>query len=373
MTHCPRFDTPAGKAQSLLIQAIYDNSIEGVRFALDHGADLRIPAPMEKRALSFDCGPGPRPTSIFCLALLNNCSFQIIECLLPFADPLVPDVDGTTPLMLAAHHFSPEAVAALLPISDIDAVDKDGCDALMNIFGFFGYKAQDEAAVLECVDLFVKSGASFHRRDSSGRTAFLQSVRRESSAVACRLIPHSDVSLRDNFGANALILALNAGQEQTAIALLGVVDPLARDIDGRDAASLAASRPLGAFLPLLLAECPAALERGPEEPTLLMIAASAQCPTTVEFLIPLCDPKAAGLDGADAFMIAIEQHKVPGSDACALLLLPHADLSLVDALGESALDKARMRGLDDIAEAIEDRIIADAPPVLRTLPARRSF
>ena len=90
MTHCPGFDTPAGKAQSLLIQAIHDNSIEGVRFALDHGADPSIPANKEKAALSFDCAAESNQTSIFCLALRNSCSFEIIKCLLPVACCLLP-------------------------------------------------------------------------------------------------------------------------------------------------------------------------------------------------------------------------------------------------------------------------------------------
>ena len=133
----------------------------------------------------------------------------------------------------------------------------------------------------------------------------------------------------------------------------------------------AALWPLGSFLSLLIEQCPAVLDRPPGEPTLLMIAAGAQCLENVQTLIPVSDPKAVGIDGADALMIAIEQAPPSGLSECALLLLPLSDLSLVDILGESALEKARMRGFDELAQAIEDRIqdlaLSD-PPLVRARP-----
>lgn len=374
MDHSLLFDTPGWKAQSILRQAILDNSLAGVQFALEHGADPLLPASLDadaRKASPFDLCSAPLPAAALNLALQKRCSLPIIELLGPLSRVDYPDLSGTTSLMLAASRSMPDALAALLPLSKMDAIDRSGCDALMRAVDFSIHNDQPIADTEKCVQLLLAAGAPADRRDCWGRTALLRSVLLDSANVLQLLIPHSDTSERDALGRSALVMAAAYKNSEAAIALLGVVDPLIRPPDGRDAAFWAARWPLGSFLSLLIKQCPAVLDRPPGEPTLLMIAAGAQCLENVQTLIPVSDPKAVGIDGADALMIAIEQAPPSGLSECALLLLPLSDLSLVDILGESALEKARMRGFDELAQAIEDRIqdlaLSD-PPLVRARP-----
>ena len=58
--------------------------------------------------------------------------------------------------------------------------------------------------------------------------------------------------------------------------------------------------------------------------------------------------------GADALMLAIEAN----NEDAAMALLPHSDVERADLLGESALDKAKARGLGAIQRAIQERLDA---------------
>ena len=68
MDHSLLFDTPGWKAQSILRQAILDNSLAGVQFALEHGADPLLPASLDadaRKASTFDLCSAPFGTSWF--------------------------------------------------------------------------------------------------------------------------------------------------------------------------------------------------------------------------------------------------------------------------------------------------------------------
>ena len=73
---------------------------------------------------------------------------------------------------------------------------------------------------------------------------------------------------------------------------------------------------------------------------------------TIEFLAPRSNCRLVDLNGCDALMLLIEKCSDDQIHAAGELI-PRVDLAARDFLGESALDKARNRGLSAISAAIE--------------------
>ena len=253
---------------SQLADAIASADSEGVRKALAAGANPRLVA--TKNAI-LDSGLGgflmEGLTPLIFAAYLGN--KEIVEILLPAsavngrddhlnatalmraassgradlvqillkagADPFLADKMGRTALMEAAANAAFECVQILLPLSDPNAVNENGENALM----IACYEAQEEGGA-QTVAALLDATANLDAGDAKGETALIKAVRgRSNPAVYRQLFGRVDPDVLDQSGFTALMWAVFFSVQRATRDLATVSDLSKPGPKGRTAFDLA--------------------------------------------------------------------------------------------------------------------------------------
>lgn len=249
-----------------------------------------------------------------------NRSMKLIELALPISNPLGKGEDGETPLMAAADAMCVEAVERLLTLSDPNAVDGKGRDALMHALegllrradpGPFQSHHGPQKEVLTCFQSLIDA-CGVHRRDTDGMSAMSRLVQKSEYSAPGRgwkslpaqfaemLLAAGAVADEEDAGGESMLMkAIKAGDKRLFDQLLPSSKLGQVDGDG--------------FTPLLKA---AQLGRSD------MVAA----------LAPLSDCDRQGADGSTALMLAAQR----GDLASVRLLCGRSNRGLRDAQGRTA-------------------------------------
>jgi len=250
----------------------------------------------------------------------------------------VKDSDGITPLMAAASSNRAGAIRALLAHNaDVNATNNDGATPL--IAAAYGGHAQATEALLA-------GGAQTAIRDRSGRTALMGSALGGNAAVTRLLLDKkADPTIEDSNGLNALVYAASTGQEDVVSVLqkAGVTK-------GADMAVAFAIRGCRVPLAKSLVNNGAPLTGDLQGDHLLILAAGANCPEAVEFLLSKgMNVNLAAEDGMTALMRAAGEGF---ADMVALLLKKGADMELQNKQNQSAWLFAAMGNHTEVVELL---------------------
>ncbi len=122
------------------------------------------------------------------------------------------DAEGNTPLILAAHLGSPEAVGIVLRAGgEVNATNASGATALLR-----------GAANPEIVRRLVEAGAEVNAGSELGHTPLMLAARSPGATESVRLLlgRGAEVNVRSRFGATALMAAVAAGNREVVRLLL---------------------------------------------------------------------------------------------------------------------------------------------------------
>ena len=122
-------------------------------------------------------------------------NLKCIRALMRKTNPKIRLREGKTMLMLAAQ-VDPETIQAILPVSDVNAVDDLGADALM-------YAARGKP---KCVEALLPMCDPL-RADSTGFTALMNAAYNGSLSCVKLLLPHSKVNAKNADGHTAAQVA----------------------------------------------------------------------------------------------------------------------------------------------------------------------
>jgi len=150
------------------------------------------------------------------------------------ADPVLSDKMGRTALMEAAANAAFECVQILLPLSDPNAVNKNGENALM----IACYEAEEKHA--QTVAALLDATANLDTGDAKGETALIKAIRgRSTPAVYRQLFGRVDPDALDQSGFTALMWAVFFAVHHATRDLAAVSDLSKPGAKGRTAFDLA--------------------------------------------------------------------------------------------------------------------------------------
>jgi len=157
-----------------------------------------------------------------------------VRRLLPSANPLAADPQGTTALMMVgmpkdSESGALECLALLLPVSDPDAVDSLGRTALMRAV---------ESGMLETARALASS-SDLERKSPGGFTALMAAATAPGEMSTMLLALGADPAARSDFGMTAFMLASYRGNKDAVEALFPVSDVFATNSEGASALDFA--------------------------------------------------------------------------------------------------------------------------------------
>lgn len=338
------------KLQKLLLEAVQHGEVEQARMLISQGAN-----PSEASAGRMDC--------------------------------------GMTPLMMAIAVKSQPAIDLLLPLSDLSVRDCFGRTALAYVLMDLACsETLDEGRLALLRELGPPCGMLL---DNEGRTPLSEAAvswgGRDDifEKVIRELSPHVDLSHRGSDGLTACGAALCFGRDASNIAMLlwkacPDKEAAASEQSSRHGglAHIAAEKNRADFLAEIAfwADLRAPDSRGR---TPLMRAAASGAMGCVEFLAKM-GTSLVDHDGCDALMLSIENFQTvntakKGLVFCAekagaffRILADGSDFSARDFLGESAMDKARDRGLLWLVKLLDKDNGGDSPPAEKEQSAARA-
>lgn len=165
---------------------------------------------------------------------------ECVEALLPFSEPLLPDGQGVTALMLAVTKGSERCARLLLPVSDPKQTDPWGGTVFMR--ACLSRSRASESHSIACAKLLLPVSDP-KQQDHERATALILASEQANPELLRWLIPLSDIAAVSNLGENALMRAASRGIIENFSPLLEAgLDPDAQDIGGRNAFMLSASQ-----------------------------------------------------------------------------------------------------------------------------------
>lgn len=309
------------------------------------------------------------------------------------ADPAIPfGPSKSTPLMAAAAHGSAALIELFLPFSDIADADADGCTPLrllMQLLASHSFQAPPLGWRPALLSLLSRETATRKANDGSSPFLFVakhwRNAHIEFDEIISILSPFSDLSSADANGLTPTALAMSPFMTSScsrALALFNL-DPLQEQClllplhAAGNLAHVAANNDRVDFL-CQIAHRADLRSRDPRGRTLLMASAATGSFGCMEFLLANgADPLCVDSDGCDALMLSIERRdfylgpSVDEIDCSRLLPLIHqSNLAARDRLGESAIDKARARGLVALADLMGPVSGGRIPPPPEAEPSR---
>lgn len=374
-----------------LFAAVSRGHVECVKILLawgDGSEDSHSP----RIAVQGPCSPVPP------LVARAATNIEMLRVLLPFCDPKLVNFDhgffdanlrGGTALMRAAACAHFEAIEMLLPVSDPNATGSNGMTALM-----FAIGSSDRGFGRLVGSILPNSEGWQEYADGEDRPRSEPDSDHSARALRCIdfLRGASDLSIKDNEGCDALLIATKAARADRVAALLPFMKPDSRDRFGRDGLMLAAMTGnvdcLNLWLPLCDPLAVDARQGTPEanremfgEPcqrTALHFTAERGSLDCVKALLAAgADPNAIDSRGATPALLAAHVHSVE----CLKLLMGELPLgkkgAAVIAKRDAALRAARQSGaagsdsnpLSD--DAIEQAKLASRERRAKALLARR--
>jgi ankyrin repeat protein len=190
----PVSDAQGPMGQSALHAAALGRSADALRLAI--GAAAKIDPRDEAGATPL-------------LLAVQRGRLEAVELLLAAgADPKAATLAGSTPLMEAAFAAEKDLVDLLMPLSDVEAADRNGCTALM-------VAASASPAACEALARVARLDA----RDQHGANALMIAAQSEPLCVAVLaplFSPEAVRELRNGFGHNAIDCAVHLNQAESA-------------------------------------------------------------------------------------------------------------------------------------------------------------
>lgn len=285
------------------------------------------------------------------------------------ADPasFTCDERGLTALMDAAVIGNPHVIEMFLPLCDIDAISADGESALclfMDRLSCINNSNPPQSWLKSLRQLCPKSPATRHACSPLSRAALCWDPSApDINIVISELAPFSDFSMTGIYEATPCSIALRRPCVSRGAIALAIfrADPLNAIGESmrpelyeliHSAADSNQVEFLKAVVPMAPMDFRNALGRTP-----FLAAAAATSFEAMELLVAMgCDPGAIDNEGCDALMLAIENGGRNMDFKRLIALIPASNLFYRDNLHESALDKARDRAMDGLAEIIEARL-----------------
>jgi ankyrin repeat protein len=259
--------TNAERGQTALEEAVAGGYLDIVDFLVQKGADLKrrdfvggsllsaavgrghsaMVRYLHEKGLSVNSTDNSGLTPIF-LALDGRIeSRYIAEYLIEHgADVSVKSADGTTPLMVASHHGSKEAIEMLIAKGvDVKAKNVFGETALQSACQGIGYDLTEDPMKREAViSLLIDNGAEVSTRDRDGRTPLIEASSRGGSKIVGILLAQGALpNTQDRIGRTALMYAAESNHIETIKLLVKQgADLNLKDSKGRTALTIAKQR-----------------------------------------------------------------------------------------------------------------------------------
>lgn len=166
---------------------------DAVSALLDRGANVNARDNEGSTPLMFACTSDP---AIAMMMLEHN------------ADPRPASDDGVTALHIAAGSQSPNVIRHMLARGATQTADDEGDMPLHS------------AATPEIVEILVAAGADPSKQNNEGLTPIMVAIEHGDTEVALALIPLTNLALRSRQGTSALGYAIKAKQDAVAVALI---------------------------------------------------------------------------------------------------------------------------------------------------------
>lgn len=201
------------KVDKALRVAATNGSAKDVEFWLEKGAN---PAAVDRENGG---------DALFCA--VRHADASVARRLLPMCDPTRVNAISGTPLMIAASWGSVACVELLLPVSDANARDAKGNDALMAAAG----AADELAGLVPCIRLLA-AHCDPNAQNNAGETALMRAAWRRAPNAVRELARLSDAAVECDDGSLAIDFAMEVRSVECVLALKNAVDPATRNKNG---------------------------------------------------------------------------------------------------------------------------------------------